>query len=264
VKIHLIVIDPQNDFCDPKGALFVGGADKDMSNLAKMVARIGDKLDDIHVTMDTHHLVDIAHPLFWINSKGEHPGPFTIISEKDVKSGIWTTTNPQFLPRAVAYVTELAKNGRYPLCIWPPHCLIGTPGHNIHPDLYKELVKWEEDYFGMIDYVTKGSNFWTEHYSAVQADVPDPSDPSTMLNTRLIKTLQEADMILIAGEALSHCVANTIRDIANNFGEDNIKKFILLEDCSSSVTGFEKMGTDFVAEMTKRGMSITTSDKVLV
>ena len=26
-NIHLLVIDPQNDFCDPKGSLFVQGAE---------------------------------------------------------------------------------------------------------------------------------------------------------------------------------------------------------------------------------------------
>ena len=80
----------------------------------------------------------------------------------------------------------------------------------------------------MINLVTKGSNFWTEHYSAVMADVPDPSDPHTMLNTSFINTLKEADIIALSGEAKSHCLANTVRDIANNFGEENISKLVLL------------------------------------
>jgi len=36
-KIDLLIIDPQLDFCSPKGSLFVPNADKDMSRLAKMV-----------------------------------------------------------------------------------------------------------------------------------------------------------------------------------------------------------------------------------
>ena len=113
----------------------------------------------------------------------------------------------------------------------------------------------------MVDFVTKGSNYKTEHYSAVQADVPDIEDTSTMLNTRFIGMLEKADEILISGEALSHCVANTIRDIANNFGEENIKKFILLEDASSNVTGFENLGEEFVKEMVSRGMKKTTTEE---
>lgn len=257
-KIELLIIDPQNDFCDPKGALYVAGAENDMDRLAKMVSRIGSKLADIHVTLDSHHLVDIAHPIFLINSKGEHPGPFTIISNDDVKNGVWRATNPQFQKRLEEYVQSLADNGRYPLCIWPPHCLIGSWGYSVFPVLFDELLKWEQS-FAMVDYVTKGSNLWTEHYSAVQADVPDPQDPSTQLNMPLIETLARADIILLAGEARSHCLANTVKDIANNFGEDNIKKMYLLTDCTSDVTGFEKFGEDFVTEMVSRGMNLTTS-----
>ena len=32
-----------------------------------------------------------------------------------------------------------------------------------------------------------GANPWTEHYSAVQADVPDPQDPATQLNRALVE-----------------------------------------------------------------------------
>jgi nicotinamidase/pyrazinamidase len=262
-KLEFLIIDPQNDFCSPKGNLFVTGADKDSVLLAKTITRLKNRIDDIHVTLDTHHFVDIAHPIFWLDSKGQHPNPFTLISKQDVKDGKWRTTNPQFHKRAFEYVTSLEDNKRYLLCIWPPHCLIGTWGHNVVDPIMKSLVEWELD-FSMVDYVTKGSNFWTEHYSAVQADVPDSQDPGTMLNTRLIQTLQEADVIALSGQALSHCVANTVRDIANNFGEDNIKKMTLLIDTSSSVPGFEKMGEDFLTEMQIRGMNISEADKFMV
>lgn len=259
-EIHLLAIDMQNDFCDPKGALCVVGADKDCERLAKLVNKIGSKLSDIHVTLDSHRLLDIAHPIFWVNSSGKHPDPFTIITVDDVKNGKWQTVKPMWQQRATAYVGELAKNSRYPLCIWPPHCIIGTWGHSLYPVFADALLKWEGLKVRGVDYVTKGSNVFTEHYSAVQADVPDPSDPTTMLNTQLLDILQKADEILISGEALSHCVANTIRDIANNFGEDNIRKFVLLTDTSSNVTGFEKLGEDFVKEMRGRGMSVTTAE----
>ena len=281
VKQELLIIDPQNDFCtrnfgyipdvndirqanDVKqyiknGALFVDGADEDMKRLAVMIDRIGDKLDDIHITLDSHHFIDIAHPIFWVGKDGKSPNPFTIITVNDLVNDVWKTKNPAFMPRATEYVRSLEKNGRYPLCIWPPHCLIGSWGASVAPSVYKAVSAWEEKYFGMVDYVTKGSNFWTEHYSAVQADVPDPQDPSTMLNTRLINTLKEADVIYIAGEALSHCVRTTITDISNNFGEENIKKFVLLADCTSNVNGFDNFGTDFVNEMTKRGMQVANS-----
>ena len=147
---------------------------------------IGSKIDDIHVTLDSHRTVDVAHPIFWVNSEGKRPDPFTLISVDDVENGVWATTNPSWENKALEYVKSLASHARYPLCIWPPHCRIGTWGHGIVKSVSDALVKWEEDRFGVIDFVTKGSNIFTEHYSAVQADVPDPADSTTMLNTDLM------------------------------------------------------------------------------
>jgi nicotinamidase-related amidase len=121
----------------------------------------------------------------------------------------------------------------------------------------------------MVDYVTKGSNFWTEHYSAVQADVPDPDDAGTMLNTDLTDTLEDADIILLAGEARSHCLANTVTDIANKFGDENIKKMVLLKDATTDVpdppgtTMFTDMGNKFVSDLTSRGMQISSTTEFL-
>lgn len=259
MKIELLIIDPQNDFCNSKGALFVPGATEDMERLANLLNRLRDKISDIHVTLDSHRFVDIAHPIFWVDSNGEHPDPFTIISADDVESGKWSTTNPAYRKRGLDYVKTLATNNRYLLCIWPPHCLIGTWGHNVFQPVQEALLEWEKGRFAVVDYVTKGSNIWTEHYSGVQADVPDPQDPGTMLNILLIETLERADIIGLAGEALSHCVANTVRDIANTFGEDSIKKMVLLEDCCSNVTGFDNLGSEFVDEMLSRGMKMEKS-----
>jgi nicotinamidase-related amidase len=269
MQIELLIIDPQNDFCNPQGALFVPGADDDMKRLTAMVTRLKDKLDDIHVTLDSHHFVDIAHPIFWMNSQGKNPDHFTIITADEVKNASWRTTNPQFQVRAIEYVEALEVNGRYPLCIWPPHCLIGSGGYIVVPELFNVLVEWERSNFALVNYVTKGSNFWTEHYSAVQADVPDPQDPSTNLNMGLIETLEKADIILLAGEARSHCLANTVRDIADNFGEESVKKMVLLQDATTDVadqpgsTMYADMGEKFVSDMMARGMQVSTTEEFL-
>jgi nicotinamidase-related amidase len=262
-KTYLLSIDPQRDFCEKPGngagALFVTGADADMKRLAGFLNKRGNSIDEIFVSLDSHQMFHIAHPPFWVDSKGNHPAPFTMITAADVKSGKWTPFNPNFRKHAEMYTETLEKNARYVLVIWPPHCLIGTEGAAIVPEVSKALYDWEIANQNRINFVAKGSNLLTEHYSAVQADVPDDNDPNTKLNTSIIDMLRDADEILITGEALSHCVANTINDIANNFGDDNIKKFTLLSDTSSNVTNFEKMGEDFVKTMTKRGMKVTTT-----
>jgi nicotinamidase-related amidase len=128
------------------------------------------------------------------------------------------------------------------------------------PELRDALLQWERQRFTMVDYVTKGSNPWTEHYSAVCADVPDPADPGTQINTRFIQTLTEADVVAIAGEAGSHCLAYTVRDVANSFGDDSyVQRLVLLEDATSPVSGFENLQSDFIREMRGRGMQVTTT-----
>jgi len=263
-RVEALIIDPQEDFCNPNGALFVPGADDDMSRAAKMIKRIMPRIDDIHVTLDSHHNFDVAHPIYWKDTSGKNPDPFTIISASDVENGVWTPTVSSLYKRSLEYVRALEANKKYPLCIWPPHCIIGSKYHAVVPELFDVLTEWEVTQTAMVDYVTKGSNVYTEHYSAVVADVVDPQDPGTQINTSLINTLEKADIIIALGEAGSHCLANTLRDIANSFGDDScIKKIILITDATSPVPGFENLQDDFIKEMQAKGMQLSTTTEVL-
>jgi len=270
LNIQLVVIDPQNDFMDISGAaLPVPGANEDMKRVAKMVERCGRKLSDIHVTLDSHRLVDIAHPAWWMDGRGKSPEPFTLITAADIAKGVWTTRDPKTRARSLDYAKKLEATGKYTPCIWPVHCLIGTWGHNVQSDLNTALQNWSEKEFMMVDYVTKGSNPWTEHYGALQAEVPDPTDPGTALNTDFLATLAQADVIALAGEALSHCVMATVNQIADNIGDEHIKKFHILTDCSSpvpaipNVVDFPAIAAAWLKSMEKRGMHLTTSREFL-
>ena len=265
MDVRIIGIDWQNDFCNPNGSLFVPGAEEDARRCSAMIDRLGKKITGIHVTLDSHHFVDIAHPIFLIDSEGKHPEPLsTIITTQDIDDGAWRATNPMYQNWVVEYVHKLEDNGRYPWCIWPPHCLIGSWGYGIIPVLFNALIRWESN-FRMVDKITKGSNFKTEHYSALQADVPDPEDPGTLLNTEFLQIQEDADIIGLTGQALDFCLANTVRDTADNFGDENIKKLVLITDCTSSVNapGLEHLGKDFITELTGRGMQVSTSTKFL-
>lgn len=267
-KVDLLVIDGQNDFCDPKGSLSVAGANKDMDNVSLFIEKNSKRLNAIHSTLDSHHAFSIFHPMFWVDSAGKNPAPFTLITVDDVDKGKWVAVAPGLRGKAAEYVRTLAANkakraNPYLLIIWPEHCLIGTWGTQLYPALSNALIKWEHDNVGMVDFVTKGSNFMTEHYSAVQADVPDLSDKSTLLNMPLINTLNGVDEILFAGEALSHCVAYTMGDIFDKISPEAVKKFVLLTDCSSSVGGFEKNGEEFLKAAVARGIRIATTKDYL-
>lgn len=251
---HLLIIDPQEDFCSPTGALFVAGAQADISRIAALVKRA--ELSQIHVTLDTHHLLDIAHPLWWCDSEGNSPAPFTII--KDLTQ--WHAANPAYQKRSAAYVSALAQNARYPLCIWPPHCLIGSAGHAVASELFEALCAWETRTGQSMDYVRKGENPFTEHYSAIAADVPDPNDPATLPNQALLASLAQADEVLVCGEAGSHCIANTVRDLVAH--GIPAQKLTLLTDGFSPVAGFEHLQAAFLAELEAAGAGFATTKEI--
>ena len=280
MKIHLVIIDPQRDFMDsPDSALPVTGANDDMSRLATFIGRVGRKFEDIHVTLDSHRIIDIAHPAMWQNQDGQPPSPFTIISAEDIRSKLWLPRNANAKPQdldgktigeyARWYAEQLEANAKYPLMIWPPHCLIGTPGHNVHPELMASLLDWEAKRFASVDFVTKGTNVWTEHYGALQAEVPMASDPDSGLKTQFLEILASADIVVVAGEALSHCVKSTVTQIADNIGVEHVKKFYILTDCTSPVAqppggpDFPAIAQAWLKEMEGRGMTLTTSTTFL-
>jgi nicotinamidase/pyrazinamidase len=257
----LLVIDPQNDFVDPQtGKLYVAGAEEDMKRLAAMIDRMRSEIDEIHVTLDSHHPIHIAHPIFWVDREGHAPDPFTVITADEVENGTWTPSRPELRQRGLDYVRALEANGRYQLTIWPPHCLIGSTGHAVYPPLFAALTAWERARFAAVDYVMKGSNLYTEHYSAIRADVPDPEDPSTELNRKLVDALERADRVLVAGEALTHCVASTVRDLASHFTDpQNVAKLVLLTDATSGIPGFESHGSCFLDDLAKLGMRVAST-----
>lgn len=236
-----------------------------MERVGSMITRLGKKLDDIHITMDSHHQLHISHPVWFKDNSGANPPPFTAMREEngvivgsDGKE--YTTTRPSFLRRTLEYLKALSTGNRYPHVIWPPHCLIGTPGHNIVTPILDATLHWEQTVFGAADIVTKGSNYFVEHFSAVRAEVIDPQDPTTQLNTAFINTVMEADEILLSGEAGSHCLANTALDMANEFADDSfIKKCVLISDGTSPVPGFENNQNDFIQKMANRGMNTATT-----
>ena len=267
-KVCVLAIDPQNSFCKKDGELSVPGADEDMERAATMIKKHGGDIDDIQITMDSHYPIHIAHARCWVDKKGKHPKPLflhdgnsipTPISLQMVLDGEYRAFNQAWQQRYVEYVTALDANGRYQLMIWPEHCIIGFPGQLLYEPFREAAYEWEDRFFATAQRTTKGSNPFTEHYSAVKADVEDPEDKKTRLNTKLIDLLKVYDVIIPLGEALSHCLAFTLRDVFKEFGADQVKKFCLMLDACSSVPGCEQMGQDFIDEFTAAPYNMRTA-----
>lgn len=259
---HLLIVDPQNDFCDlpaalcpagEKPALPVAGAHADMQRLAAFIDALAPRLEAITVTFDSHVRLDIAHPGFWQTGEGGEVAPFTPITAAQVRQGLFRTRDALGLPRALAYLDELEARGRYTLMVWPVHCEIGSWGHAAHADVRAAYNRWEQTRQRSVGRVTKGSNPWTEHYSAVMAEVPIADDPATQLNHALLERLASAAPLLIGGEASSHCVRATTEHLVEHLALAPDKLW-LLADAMSPVAGFEREAADFLAAMQARGV----------
>jgi len=271
-NIHLFLIDVQNDFCIPnKAALYVANAEKDCERTAKFIEKYNGEFKKITCTLDSHSVIHVGHGVWWLDENNNHPDPGTQISHQSVLDGAFRSANPKYQSWALEYTEKLETQTvddprkKYNVQIWPEHCIIGTWGWCMVEPVVKAINEWERKYH-KANMITKGSNPFVEHYSAVKAEVIRPGERNTMLNEALINILKEDDCeIVFAGQALSHCVAATMRDVVEQFDVDQLKKFTLLTDASSPViipgiVDFTPQGEEFVSEMKDKGLKLATTE----
>lgn len=257
-KNILLIVDMQNDFCSPGGSLYIPGAEKDLSRLARFIRKNSDTISNIIFTQDYHNVVDISHPVFWEDKHGKQPPPFTEISLKKVLGGFW---KPRFQKeKAIDYLRKLEKNGDFRHVVWPEHCLIGSNGAAIHDEVLEPVKEWARkgNYY---EVVTKGTHPLTEHFGALKANVPVPGSPETQINTHLVNKLSAADRVFIAGEAKSHCVAVTVRQMTHIAGL--LRNLHIIEDCMSDIKGFEKQAEPIFEKAVSEGTRIVSSTFII-
>ena len=98
----LLVIDPQNDFCEGGSLAVAGGAE-----IMPLINRLAERFTRVVLTQDWHTPDQISFA-------SNHPGaaPFTEIE--------------------VAYGRQM---------LWPDHCVQGSPGADFHPDVAPTVQK---------------------------------------------------------------------------------------------------------------------------
>ena len=232
---------------------------EDSVRITNMIEDNAGLFDEVIVTLDTHHPLHIAHSRCWYRNQrsestiectwGEgcgckgphyHPKPFTNITFKDVHEEGWLPTpglEPHYKCKTYDelvrwckdYTEKLSKNSKIDLTIWPEHCIKDTVGHRVVPNIKAALAKWEKVYSRKVCYVEKGQSCRTEMYSALVADVPVKNERSTQFNEKILVQLRLADVIVVCGQAMSHCVNRTVRDIIDNLHQD-ASKILLLKD----------------------------------
>lgn len=236
-KRLLLCIDVQNDFIEG-GSLPVSGSVKDVERLTRFIYNNVEKISSIMCSMDTHSPYQIFHPCWWVNSKGENPNPYTIITYEDVINKTWKPVigNPK---DSIEYVENLEKigAGKRKLCIWPYHCIAGTEGNSLENEFSKMV------YFHSIvrktnnSIIQKGTDPYSEMYGIIKPEY----SRTNFINIQVLKAIEEYDEIYVAGEASSHCVMESVKQIAEYFRTrpEVIRKITILKDCTSPIAGYE-------------------------
>jgi nicotinamidase-related amidase len=253
LTVGLVAVDVQNTFCIPGFELFVAGrsgtaAVDDNRRLCEFVYRNLGTITQVVPTLDTHEAWQIFHAVFLVDDEGRHPDPFTLITAADVEAGRWRI-NRTILPtlgldeqgadRYLRHYTRRLEDGhKYNLTIWPYHAMLGGIGHALVPAV-EEAIFFHAIARSCHPLVqVKGQDPLTEHYSVLGPEVlqgPDSERVGTV-NLGLLNALRAFDVVVIAGQAKSHCVAWTIADLLSGLGTRELaSKVYLLEDCTSPI-----------------------------
>lgn len=278
LRIAAFGIDAQIGFTSPGASLFVPGAVEDTERTIAWLYANLDKITQLHFSLDTHRVFQIFHPAWWIDDAGAHPAPFTPISLEDVKSGKW---KPVMHPvECLEYVKRLEASGKYVLTVWPYHTLLGGVSHALSPALmeasiFHSLVRSSQAHFE-----TKGTHAMTENYSVLSPEVRELGGQSVgTFNAAFFKMLMDFDRIYVFGQAKSHCVLSTLRDMQEHLAKTDpklLRKIFILEDATSPVPAppidplpkaldFPRIAEEAFAELRAAGMNLVkTTDPIVL
>lgn len=279
VSLNALLVDQQNCFAGNRdgspydrrwSTLPVRGSVGNFKRSAEVINYNRRKIGRIWRTGDAHPLLHIGHGAAWMNPEGISPAPFTMITAAQIERGEWIARDPSRRAWFLAYARQLEKQGRKPLIIWPEHGLVGTPGQNFFPDVDEAVRAWEVEMQISAFTLWKGVNRNVEMYSPFHAEVPDPEDPTTNLNTIVLDDIDAAPGIkLLAGDALSHCNGDAMLDIAHYLPRNRLRNYYVLTDCTSPIDAvpggpdFPAIGRAILAELESLGMNLTTSEEFL-
>ena len=270
IENTLVIIDPEYSFCDPKGELFVPGADEDMKRTAEFLARNVASINEVIVTKDNHPRYHIGFPSFWHNRAGLEPMPFSVLSLMDDDT-ICDQDGNEFFPiqsLGGEYTSSIIKRYLKTVkkhIIWPFHCVEHTIGSTIVESINESLYLWEKIHNKKPVILNKGENQLVEEYSIVQ-----PEDKVHDPNWFFLGLIKKSKTVYWAGEALSHCVKKSLMD-CYNFNYKNAPKhspsidcnWFLLKDRSSPVSGFNKEVQELIDFCVSNEINFTESKLTL-
>lgn len=205
-RVLFIGIDVQQDFMD-NGALGVPGAHGDVERMTKFIYKNMDKIANIAVSIDTHTPHRIFHPCWWVDENGNNPAPYTPITLADLDSGKWKAVINPIASRD--YVEHLEREGKKTLCIWSYHCIQGTLGCALENQFSNMVYFHSVAKKAVVQRLVKGQDPLSEMYGVIKPEY----DTKGYINLDFLNKLEHYDKIVIGGEAKSHCVLESIKQI---------------------------------------------------
>lgn len=265
-RVHFLIVDMQVDFCHPRGTLFVPGALEDIRRVIEFIYTHAERLTSISCSLDSHYPLQIFHAAWWADGDGNPPEPFTVITRQAVEQGKW---RPLFEPEwSVSYVEALQAKSKKELVIWPYHVPVGGVGNSLDPELWSALFWHSIARKAQPTWWIKGGIPGSEHYSVIQPEIDVPDHPQGRRNEALLRAVEEYDEFLVAGEASSHCVLETLADLVEEFRSrpEVLSKIFVLEDCTSPVEhpriDFATIARKKFGEFRKAGVQFVKSTEV--
>lgn len=267
-RTALLLIDCQVDFClpPPIGQLYVDNSELDMFRIIDLILNNMPRITTIYPTLDTHIVFQIFYGYWWVDDKGNHPLPFTVITSADVNNGKYKPViDPVW---SLEYVKTLEKQTNQPLMIWPEHAMLGTPGHALVPALYEICYYHAALRRSQISFQLKGDVPETEMFGIFRPEVLVPRNPRGGINTAFLNLMGKYDRLLVGGQAKSHCVLESLRQLVEFFKDQQevLQKIVIMKDCMSSVkhpdVDFEAIANAEFAKFEKAGLQIIDSTEV--
>jgi nicotinamidase-related amidase len=162
-------------------------------------------------------------------------------------------------------VRRLQREAKKQLTIWPYHVPIGGVGNALDAELWSAVFWHAVARRSPPVWWTKGSLPHTEHYSILKPEIETADEPSSGLNRDFISSIEAFDALVIAGEAASHCVLETVEDLVEVFRlrPEHLAKIRILTDCTSPVRhpqiDFHAIAQGRFKEFESMGVKLTTS-----
>ena len=292
-KVHFVGIDSQITFALKMAQLVVVGALESAVREVEFLYRNAPVITHINRTFDTHEVWQIFHKIFLVDANGKHPTPGIPIADADIQAGKWTINpavakalfdNAATYPALQRYLRHYSRilaeprtepgipdflRTRYPLIPWPFHAMLGGIEHALVPLIH------EADFFHSVlrsvrrqNWIKGGKNL-SEAYSPLGEEVKIGPDKQVVgqKNAGFIKVLFEADAVIIAGQAKSHCVRNFIADfLIEILAKDRklAKKVFLVEDLTDpviipGVIDFTQQANEAFDAFRQEGMNVVKS-----